>query len=103
AESAERYIMSRILLLLDQHDKRRMLEDWLAAHYEIVPSGSEQELDVPFDVCILDVPALERLGDRVPARKAVEQPVFLPVLLVASRHDVSSATQDRWQSVDELI
>ncbi len=52
---------------------------------------------------MLDGRSLDRLWERVQGRKAREQPVFLPVLLVTSRPGVKMITRHVWRSVDELI
>ncbi|MDB6151831.1 MAG: putative sensor protein [Chthoniobacteraceae bacterium] len=95
--------MSTILLLLDQKENRRVLADWLTTRHELVPDESDSALHKPFDLCIVDGHALDRLLPRLRARKAAENLVFLPVLLVASRHGVGMAKRHLWESVDELI
>ena len=60
-------------------------------------------LNEPFDLCILDGPALHHLWEWVQARKQAEQPVFLPVLLITLQSDVKLLTRHLWQTVDELI
>jgi signal transduction histidine kinase len=121
--------MSRILLLLEHKENRRLLAQWLGMYYEVlipdavvgtpltitgVRRASQQELapdvdtmvrllDEPFDLCILDGLALDRHWEWVQARKVVEQPVFLPVLLFTCRQEVGIVTRHLWRSVDELI
>ena len=121
--------MSRILLLLEHKENRRLLAQWLGMYYEVtIPDAvvgapltvagdrraSRQELaadgdrmvrllDEPFDLCILDGLALDRHWEWVQARKLVEQPVFLPVLLFTCRQEVGIVTRHLWRSVDELI
>lgn len=94
--------MNHILLLLDHKENRRLLAEWLGQGYHVLPDG-EQALDEPFDLGILDGPALDRLWERVQARKEAEQPVFLPFLLVTARKDVRYVTRHLWRTVDELI
>ena len=94
--------MHRILLLLDHKENRRLLAEWLGHKYHVVPEG-EQALDVPFDLGILDGPALDRLWERVQAQREAEHPVFLPFLLVTARKDVRYVTRHLWRTVDELI
>ncbi|MGB3137624.1 MAG: histidine kinase dimerization/phospho-acceptor domain-containing protein [Nodosilinea sp.] len=60
-------------------------------------------MDEPFDLCILDGSALNHLWEWVQARKQVEQPVFLPILLINYRADVKLLTRHLWQTIDELI
>jgi signal transduction histidine kinase len=94
---------SRILLLLDQRENRSLLAEELGDRHVIVPAASDEALEGEFDLCVLDGRSLDRLWERVQGRKAREQPVFLPVLLVTSRPGVKMITRHVWRSVDELI
>ena len=93
----------RILLLLDHRENRRLLAEWLARRYEVALPEAEPGLDRPFDLCIVDGPALSRALESILARKEAAQPLFLPVLLLTSREEVGLATRQLWQSVDELL
>ncbi len=94
----------RILLLLDQKENRRLLSEWLTSRYEVIPDDSDEALCAPFDLCIIDGRALDRLLLRVRARKAAEHSVFLPILLVtSSRNGVGMVQRHLWKSVDESI
>lgn len=110
--------MNRILILLAHRENSRLLSEWLSLHYQVffpqsgnavkpleklVEEEAQQELDKPFDLCILDGPTLDRLWKWVQRRRQAEQPVFLPFLLVTSHQDVGMASRHLWQSVDELI
>ncbi|MCL1470488.1 sensor histidine kinase [Argonema antarcticum] len=116
--------MSRILLLLDHKNNRRLLWDWLSRYHEVflpdeknpellflssdsgscpIASSAEENKDIDFDLCILDGLALDRVWQWVQARRQVASPVFLPFLLLTSRQEVGIATRHLWQSVDELI
>src|SRR5437763_1991459 len=95
--------MSRILLLLDNKKNSDLLAEWLGMRYEVVQSHDEQGLNKPFDLCLVDGLTLDRVWKQVQARKAIEQPVFLPFVLVTSRKDVDMVTRHLWQATDELI
>lgn len=102
--------MSRILLFLEQTENRRLLKEWLEIHYQVLVGDAQVQardavplLDQPFDLCIVDGVALDHLWEWVQARKKVEQPVFLPFLLITPHTDVKMVTRHLWQSVDELI
>lgn len=95
--------LHRILLLLSHQGNRRLLGEWLSRNYQIVPGDNADQLWEPFDLAILDGPALSYLHTRVKARKEAEEPVFLPFLLLSQRHDTGMITRDLWQTVDELI
>lgn len=102
--------MNRILIFVEQTENRRLLAEWLGRYYEVVVGESAVQagkavplLNEPFDLCILDGPALHHLWEWVQARKQAEQPVFLPVLLITLHSDVNLLTRHLWQTVDELI
>lgn len=104
--------MNRILLMmLDNKHNSRLLSEWLATRYEmLVPCSLGESAtdaaslpDEPFDLCILDGIALNRLWRQVQARREAEKPGFLPFVLITSRPDVKMLTRQLWQSVDELI
>jgi sigma-B regulation protein RsbU (phosphoserine phosphatase) len=95
--------MNRILLLMAHKENRHLLTDWLATHYQVALPEPEQATEVPFDLCIIDGPVLDRLKQWVHAVKKAEQPVFLPFLLVTNRQGVGMATRHLWESIDEVI
>ncbi len=102
--------MSRILILIEQFENRRLLAEWLSMYYEVAIAHSVVQagkavplLDEPFDLCIIDGPALDRLWEWVQARKHQEQPVFLPFLFITIQADVKLLTRHLWQTIDELI
>ena len=102
--------MSRILLLVEHAQNRRLLSEWLATHYEVSSPDSAVELadQLPlhlqsFDLCILDARVLDRRWRWVQATRETELPVFLPFLLVTSRQDVRIITRHLWQNIDDLI
>ena len=92
--------MDRMLLLMDHKENRRLLADWLAARYTIL--ADEATVDEPYDLGILDATALDRLADRIHARKKREEPVFLPFLLVTPRKAVGLVTGHLWKCIDEI-
>jgi PAS domain S-box-containing protein len=95
--------MSRILLILDHKENRRLLADVLAPHYDLIVPDSDSALGDPFDLGIVDGRALDRLQQQVQARKQAELPAVLPFLLVTARYDVGMATRHLWTTVDDLI
>jgi PAS domain S-box-containing protein len=102
--------MSRILVLLEHTENRRLLSEWLGIHYQVLLSDSEVGegsavplLDESFDLCILDGAALDHLWEWVQAKKKAEQPVFLPFLLITLRPDVKMITRHLWQNIDDLV
>ena len=95
--------MSRILLLLDHKTNRILLSNWLGQHYDVISDEEETALSTPFDLCLIDGSALDRLWEEVRRRKEAEKPVFLPVVLVTSNREAELLTRYLWKAVDELI
>ncbi|MFP5212540.1 MAG: ATP-binding protein [Acidobacteriota bacterium] len=95
--------MDRILILMDQKENSRLLGEWLSRMYDVTLARGDAALDEPFDLCVVDGLALDRLWGRIEQRKKDLDPVFLPFLLVASRQDVTMATRHLWREIDELI
>jgi len=93
----------RVLLQMDHKENRRLLADWLATRYVVLPDEADQAVDEQYDLGILDGTALDRLADAIQARKKREEPVFLPFLLVTARQDVGLVTRHLWKSIDEVI
>ncbi|HSJ10889.1 MAG TPA: HAMP domain-containing sensor histidine kinase [Longimicrobiales bacterium] len=95
--------MKRILLLLDQKENQQLLAEELGATHDVAVAADDDALDEAFDLCVLDGRSLDRLWERVQRRKELEQPIFLPFLLVTSRPGVKMITRHVWRSIDELI
>ncbi|MBN1228091.1 MAG: PAS domain S-box protein [Deltaproteobacteria bacterium] len=95
--------MERILLCIEHKENRRLLAEWLEKKYHVIQYDSNQSIDGPFDLGILDGPAMDRLWEQIKARKQLEMPVFLPFLLITSRQDVEIITRHLWRTIDELI
>src|SRR6266702_6429440 len=94
---------SRILVLMDHKENRRLLAEWLATRYTVLPQETDEAVDEEYDLCILDGTALDRLADRIQTRKKYQQTVFLPFLLVTAEQQVSLVTRHLWKSIDEVI
>lgn len=97
--------MSRIVVLLEARENRRLLVEWLAQQHEVVVADTPASVDPSdhFDLCIVDGPSLERYGRWIHANKREVQPIFLPFLLVTPRHGVATVMGQAWSLVDDLI
>jgi hypothetical protein len=96
--------MSRIVLLIEHGENRRLLSDWLSLHHEVAIPDAPGTVLPEFDLGIVDGPSLERYGRWIEAVKSAVHPLFLPFLLVVSRHGVAAASGSHvWEKVDELI
>ncbi len=96
-------MMNRVLLLMDHKENRRLLADWLATRYTVLPDDTDLTVYEPYDLGILDGTALARLADRIEALRKVAEPVFLPFLLVTAEQHASLVTRHLWKSIDEVI
>jgi serine phosphatase RsbU (regulator of sigma subunit) len=95
--------MSRIVLLIDHVENRRLLAEWLSLNHEVATPESLSAVVPEFDLGIVDGPSLERYGRWIQALRTAVQPLFLPFLLVIHRHGASAAAGNVWERVDELI
>lgn len=96
--------MNRILLLLDQKENRRLLDEFLPKdRYDVLHSANARSLDTRFDLAVVDALCLSRIRTEIEARKEAEKKVFLPFLLIASRRDLGLAQKELWRTIDELI
>jgi signal transduction histidine kinase len=95
--------MNRILLVVDHRQNRHLLAEWLGRNNQVVLSEDDAALQEPFDIAILDGPALDRLWAQVQSRKQAEEPLFLPALLLTSRQGVDLVTRHLWRTIDEVV
>ena len=95
--------MSNVLIAVDHRENARLLRAYLDQHYSLTSPSSENEFDIPFDLGIFDGHALNRFLTHLQLRKQVEQPLFLPILLITPRQDVNMITRHLWRSIDEII
>ncbi len=92
-----------ILLLLANATNLRQLRDWLQARYQIREGRTADDLQQPFQLCIVDGPLLDQLEPAIQERRAASHPIFLPFLLITTRHDVQLYTRHLWRTIDELV
>src|SRR5712692_3032446 len=95
--------MSRIMVLMDHKENRRLLAESLATRYTVLPQDTDEAVDEHYDLGILDGAALDRLAGRIQDRKKYQQTVFLPFLLVTAEQHVDLVTRHLWKSIDEVI
>ena len=95
--------MSRILLLLENKKNRDLLTSFLGIHHMIITLAEDTNLDVAFDLCLIDVAYLERLQKAVQERKDRERSAFLPVALVTAQRDPDPKAGHLWHIIDEVI
>src|SRR5215813_12104377 len=79
--------MSRIVLLIEHVENRRLLAECLSVHHDVVIPGCPHDLslDARIDLVIVDSAALEHHGRWLDAIKHLVHPLFLPLLLITSQ------------------
>src|SRR6266699_6478238 len=95
--------MDRVLLQITRKRERRQLEDWLSKTYHIALPNAEHALKEQFDLAIIDGKSLKQLRPKVRARRQIEEPVFLPFLLLTARRRGSMPARHLGRVVDDVI
>lgn len=95
--------MDTILLLVDHPRNRHLLREWLETRYNIIEIVPPMELPHECDLTIIDGMGLDHLGAEIFMRKVKAQPVYMPVLFMTNRKDVTMVTRHLWRSIDDLI
>jgi diguanylate cyclase (GGDEF)-like protein len=95
--------MERVLLEVTNSRDRTLLEEWLAKDYQLLPPDPDDRIAQPFDLAILDGPALKRLRGKVRARRKAEESVLLPFLLITFRRKGNWPARHLGRFVDDLI
>jgi signal transduction histidine kinase len=92
--------LSRILLLLENQENFRLVEEILARRHELAKTPLP---DVPFDLAIVDGPSLLKHGEYLMIHKQEEEPVLFPVLLVNARQNAAVFTGPLFRLIDEVV
>ena len=96
--------MARICLILSNPENRRLVAEYLKMlGHDVLSAEDSRTMQLPFDVGIVDGPALVMHEDEIARRKEAERPLVLPFILVTSRSEVGMATRFLWRTVDELL
>lgn len=91
-----------VALLIWNPQNHAMLAELLREEYDVLPR--DRDLFSPgSDLLIVDGPALATSGAALRAAKTAAEPLFLPVLFVASRPDVMRASPGLWDVIDDVI
>lgn len=99
-----RPLEARILLIvLGRKRDRQLLKSFLGRRFHAVVAQTDAELSPDYDLIVVDAQALKRTAKTLLALKRVAQPVFLPVLAVSSRREVSALKRHLGGAVDELL
>ena len=92
--------LSRILLLLENRENQRLLSEFLGRRHDL---GTAAELDIAYDLAIVDGPSLRTHGEYLLLKKQEEDPVLFPVLLVTTRQNMGIFSGPHLRMIDEIV
>lgn len=98
--------MAKVLLLLEQKENRRLLQQSLESRNKVLIVESENELlgsNLSFDLCILDSRALIKFGNWIKTIKKEQNQLFIPFLLITSPQNLAMGKLYLWSVIDEII
>lgn len=93
----------RILLALSSSGNRSLISEQLRAFYTVIEPGSDQVAAPDFDLAIIDTANFKRWHTVIQDAKVREEPTFLPVILVLSRHELKKNIRVYWDYIDEFV
>lgn len=94
--------MYRILILVSNKNNQILLEKELSKKYGVVlPNKNLKELE--FDLIIIDGVELKKRQEEIRELKNKNFPLFLPVILITTKEDLSIAEKFLYETIDELV
>lgn len=94
--------MDRILILVSNKNNQILLEKELSKKYGVVlPNKNLKELE--FDLIIIDGVELKKRQEEIREFKNKNFPLFLPVILITTKEDLSLAEKFLYETIDELV
>jgi len=94
--------MDRILILVSNKKNYALLEEELHKKYIIVKNESDIQ-NLNFDLIIIDGVELKKRQKEITEFKNKNFPLFLPVILLTTKEDLSIAEKFLYEIVDDLI
>ena len=94
--------MDRILILVSNKNNYALLEQELRNKYMIVKNESDIQ-NLNFDLIIIDGVELKKRQTEITEFKNKNFPLFLPVILLTTKEDLSIAEKFPYELVDDLI
>lgn len=95
--------MSDLVMLMEPSKDRTVLMEWLREDFGPVRELSNIDLTTDFDLAFLDLPFLERLSERITARRKRVEPLLQPFLLIAEDTEGGVMARHLGKTVDDLI
>jgi DNA-binding response OmpR family regulator len=95
--------MDIILLLMAKTENSRLLRELLAEYYRVEICENLIRLNEYFDLLIIDGLTFKQGQNLIQERINREKPLFLPVLLLTTRQDVTMSTAKLWEIVHDIV
>ncbi|UFS71389.1 PAS domain S-box protein [Geomonas sp. RF6] len=93
-----------ILLLLDNWRDRTLLTECIGQEYDVCAAeGDGGPLPDGCDLCVVDGPTLARMKAHIAEWQQMEETIYLPVLLLTTRQEVTLITASLWHVIDDVI
>jgi len=93
----------KIGLWVSNPKNKELILKWIGTKYDTMEIKRYSDINEDLDLIITDGLMLKENRERIKARKEIESPLFLPVLLITNRDDVKFVTSQLWIVVDEII
>lgn len=94
--------MDRILILVSNKNNQILLEKELGKKYGVV-LPTKKLRDLEFDLIIIDGVELKKRQEEIRELKNKNFPLFLPVILITTKEDLSLAEKFLYETIDELV
>ena len=103
--------MSRILLLIEHQQNRRLLAQTLEPYYETFypevgvdfSEASRQMLLEEFDLCFMDYTAIHLLRSEMMAKREATVPTYLPFVFMTTQHGVGLSADHLEPLIDDIV
>ncbi len=95
----------RILLFMRPGGNRELLRETLSDGYEVETTTDAETLESerPFDCCVFDAPAFNRVAGTIQPRREPSAPAFLPFVLLVADESTVPSIGNPWDYVDDVI
>lgn len=95
--------MNRVILFLGNKENEKLLVEELESNYEILIGTSSKDIELPYDLAVIDGMNLEKKQREIMLRRYEEKPLFLPFLLLTTKMEIGLTTKHLWKIIDDII
>lgn len=93
----------RVLLAVGAAGNRRRLIEHLSQHYQVLEPEGGSLPEKAFDLAVVDQGGFMRWQQELINAKTREQPVFLPIMLIIPRAELTNRLRSYWNIIDEFL